>query len=765
MLVAKHFLLKKISVLFSSLLLMGIFASVALPETVEVSRTESETARYQSNLGADNWRKGNLNQAIAAWQKEAEIYHLQGLSELEAEARIKISQGYINLGQFRLAIIELEKNLFLNKDSLILARTWKQLGNAYTRSGEFDKATLAYQRSLKIEPNLSTLNNLVILLQKQKFQAKLQAQSSIKGQESQRYLTKAKSYQIEALKYAESAVSLSQTQPSSSAVRALIEWGKVSPAGLSTEQLERGRRLLENLSSSSTKVFLAINWAKLDSEQTKHWLSEAQEVAKNLGNARAESFALLELGFLAEKSGDLEQALKYAYAAQLKAQSKFAFGSLYRSQWLTGRIYQKIGNQEAAITNYREAIASLDAFNQSFTNINVERRLDFQSQIEPIYRGMLKLLLDAPAPSETNLQEALFVFDKLRLAQLQQYFGDNCLSISREALPLEDALTSKNAVLLNSISLENQTHFILQLPNGTLRHSQVELGQAKMTKIATEWYKHLKQSNTQRFKTKAQDLFEMIVRPFEQELEQINPTTIIFIHDGLLRNLPMAALYDDKKKEFLAEKWASVSSIGLNFRSTASSEKKLEALAFGLSVAREGWSELAYVESEIEKLTTLIGGQKFLNEDFTRDKLAQSLKDERHSLVHLATHGYFGEIAENSFVLAYDKPLSALDLEGYLSQSKTQIELLVLSACETAISSPRSALGLAGVALRGGVRSVLGNFWQVKDDEQVELMNKFYSNLLATNFDKAQAVQRVQIEQIEQKAPPAKWAALNLIEN
>lgn len=745
------------------LLLLLLLSTPGLAEEKPTEKQELETAKVQANIGADNWQKGNLSQAIAAWQKEAEIYHLQGLSEREAEARIKISQGYINLGQFRLAIIELEKNLFLNKEPLILARTWKQLGNAYTRSGEFDKATLAYQKSLKIEPNLSTLNNLVILLQKQKFQAKLQAESSRKGQETQRYLAEAESYQTEAVKYAQEALSLSQTEQSSSAVRALIEWGKVSSTGLSTQQLERGRKLLGSLASSRTQVFLTLNWAKLDYVQTKYWLSQAQEIAKNLGDARAESFALLELGLLAEKSGEYEQALKYAYAAQLKAQSRFAFSSLYRAQWLTGRIYQKIGNKEAAITNYREAIAALDAFNQGFTEIDIERRLDFQSQIEPLYREMLKLLLEESNLSQANLEETIFVVDKLRLAQLQQYFGDNCLSISRESLPIEDVLTDKNAVLINSIILDDRTHFVLQLPDGTLRHSQAEVGEAEITKIANEWYNHLKNADTQRFRTKAQDLYGLIIRPFEAELEQINPSTLIFVHDGLLRNLPMAALHDGEK--FLAQKWASVSSLGLNFQSTASSEKKLEALAFGLGVAREGWSELAYVESEINKLATLIGGHKFLNEDFTRDKLAQSLKDERHSLVHLATHGYFGGIAENSFVLAYDQPLSALDLEDYLSQSKEQIELLVLSACETAISSDRSALGLAGVALRGGVSSVLGNFWQVKDDEQVELMNAFYSNLLVTNFDQAQAVQRVQIAQIEQKAPPAKWAALNLIEN
>ena len=316
-------------------------------------------------------------------------------------------------------------------------------------------------------------------------------------------------------------------------------------------------------------------------------------------------------------------------------------------------------------------------------------------------------------------------------------------------------------MLINSIILDRQTHFILQLPDGTLRHSKAEVEKSAITKTATEWYENLKETKTRRFKAQSQNFYDLILRPFEQELEQINPSTLIFVHDGLLRNLPMAALYDGEK--FLPQKWASVSSLGLNFKSTANKEKRAKAVAFGLGVKKENWSELAYVEQEIDNVANILGGKKFLNEDFTTDNFAQELNQERHSTVHLAAHAYFGGMAENSFILAYDQPLSALDLEDSLSQSKAQIELLVLSGCETAISSDRSALGLAGVALRGRVDSVLGSFWQVQDVDQMELMNAFYSNLQATNFDKAEALQQVQIKQIEQEAHPSNWAALNLI--
>ena len=754
---------------FFSLLLLLLLVIPGRAAEVITAISESETAKYQANLGAYYWQKGNWHQAIEAWSKEAKIYRSQGLAEQEAEAILKISQGYVSLGQLRLAIFYLEKLLSSIKEPSLTARAWEQLGNAHSRSGLLEEATLAYNKSLEIEESLSTLNNLVILFQKKVLHAELQADSSREGDETEEYRYKAESYAVEAVRYAKQALALSESEESLSSLRALIEWGSVSPAGLSAEELDRGRKLLGSLSSSRTKAFLTIKWAKLDSEQVNYWFSQAQEIAEHLGDEFAESYALLELGRMAEKSGNLEQALDYAQAAQLKAQSLFAYRSLYQSHWLAGRIYRQNGNKEAAIANYREAIASLDAFSQGFTKISVERRLDVVTKIEPIYRELLELLLDDSNPAESNLTESLLIFDKLRLVQLQSYFGDNCLEIERKSRSVKDLLASKKAVLINSIVLAHQTHFILQLPDGTLRHSKAELVKAGITEMATDWYKSInskKSLNWQQFTSQGQNLYNLIVRPFEKELEQINPDTIIFVHDGVLRNLPMAALHDGSK--FLAQKWASVSSIGLNFQSTANSEKKLkkrEAVAFGLGVDRDGWSELDKVDEEIEEVVNTLGGKKILDRDFTTENLFKELNRAKYSVVHLATHAYFGGVAENSYILAYDKSVSALELEKLFSQSQEQIELLVFSACETAISSERSALGLAGVALRSGVSSVLGSFWQVQDDKQLELMKAFYSNLQAPNLGLAQALQQVQIEQIQQREHPSEWAALNLIEN
>ena len=746
------------NVLFSGIFLLIFFNSAKATEPPNSSSSQ-ESAKFQGNLGVYYWQKGDWHQAIDAWAKEAEIYRQQGLEDAETEVVLKIAQGYISLGQFRLAIFQLKQLLRADNNPAITAQIWEKLGNAYSRMSKLDEAFLAYKRSQESEESLSTLNNFVRLLQKQVLYAELQSNSSSKDEENQRYLQKAREYNSLARDYAKQALSLSQDQQSSSAVRALIEWYKLSPTQLSVEELNRGRRLLANLDSSRTKVFLAINWAKLDETQVEYWLLQAVDVAQNIGDEFAESYALLELGLLAEKSGNFPQALEYANYAQLKAQSQSAYRSLYESKWLAGRIYRSIGKKEAAILSFRDAVAALDAFNQGLTTISVERRIDFSLKIEPIYRGLLELLLDDNLDlSEANLQEALLVSSKLRLAQLQNYFGDNCFDIKGS---IKSTLTSQNAVSVNSIILEDRTYFILQVPDGTLHYSKSELGKSEINKLATDWYESIKDESNWQYGRKAIDLYNIIIRPFEQKLAATNPTTVIFIHDGVLRNIPMAALYDGDK--FLIEKWAVVSSLSLEFKEKAEREQVSKVAAFGLGVAREGWSALEGVSEEVESVIDIMGGKKFLDKNFTVANFAEQLNQKNYSVLHLASHAYFGGIVENSSILAYDRPISALDLNNYLSQSNSAIVLLVLSACETALGSDYSILGLSGIALRSGVDSVLGTLWEVQDDSQVPLIEDFYSKIREPNFNRASALQQIQIEQIQLQYHPSKWAALNLI--
>ncbi len=72
------------------------------------------------------------------------------------------------------------------------------------------------------------------------------------------------------------------------------------------------------------------------------------------------------------------------------------------------------------------------------------------------------------------------------------------------------------------------------------------------------------------------------------------------------------------------------------------------------------------------------------------------------------------------------------------------LELLFLSACETAAGDQRAALGLAGVALRAGARSVVGSLWPISDVATSDLVARFYDGLKDPSVSRAVALQRAQ---------------------
>ena len=202
-----------------------------------------------------------------------------------------------------------------------------------------------------------------------------------------------------------------------------------------------------------------------------------------------------------------------------------------------------------------------------------------------------------------------------------------------------------------------------------------------------------------------------------------------FVLDGLLRNIPMAALHDGEG--YLIEKYSIALTPGLqllNPQPLAPEERTV--LTAGLSQARAGFSALPNVIRELEE----IGASRvLLNEEFTGDALQKELNQFPFPVIHIATHGQFSSQAEDTFILAYDRKINVKELDALLRNRQEEggnpIELLVFSACETARGDDRAALGLAGVAVRAGARSTLATLWQVNDSSTAELMAKFYREL------------------------------------
>jgi CHAT domain-containing protein len=231
----------------------------------------------------------------------------------------------------------------------------------------------------------------------------------------------------------------------------------------------------------------------------------------------------------------------------------------------------------------------------------------------------------------------------------------------------------------------------------------------------------------------------------------------------------MAALHDGER--FLIESVAVAVTPGLSLTDPQPLDTgSLRLLAAGLAEPVAGYPALPKVAKELATLQALVGGEVLQDARFERERLRREVEVDRPTVVHLATHAEFEGEAAESFLLAHDGPLRLDDLAeviGSRALGGRPLELLVLSACQTAKGDDRAALGLAGVAVRAGARSAVGSLWSIADEATYELVTGFYRQLVEGAPSRAQALRRAQLELLEGErfSHPFFWSPFLLISN
>jgi CHAT domain-containing protein len=191
----------------------------------------------------------------------------------------------------------------------------------------------------------------------------------------------------------------------------------------------------------------------------------------------------------------------------------------------------------------------------------------------------------------------------------------------------------------------------------------------------------------------------------------------------------------------------------------------IDALSDGV----QGFAPLTFVPEEARKLERLYNGPELMNGDFVSKNVDKEFSTDTYSIVHIASHGHFDTDARKTFILTYDGKLSLDELERIIrpSQLKNQpVELLTLSACQTAAGDDRAALGLAGIAVKAGARSALATLWFVNDEASTNLVADFYTHLHGGE-SKAKALQEAQVKLLSDPAyeHPCYWAPYQIIGN
>ena len=232
----------------------------------------------------------------------------------------------------------------------------------------------------------------------------------------------------------------------------------------------------------------------------------------------------------------------------------------------------------------------------------------------------------------------------------------------------------------------------------------------------------------------------------------------------------MSVLYDGQ--QYLIQKYAIALTPGLQLLAPQSLQHRhLKALAAGVSKAHSGFGALVNVESELNQVNAEMSGTKLLNNDFTTTALQLKLNKSIFPVIHLASHGEFSSQADKTFILAWDQKISVKDLTELLQNRDPSpgnvLELLVLSACQTAAGDKHAALGLAGVAARAGARSTLASLWSVEDKSTAFLMTHFYQNIATHHVSKAEALRLAQLDLLNsyEYQKPFYWTPYVLVGN
>ena len=493
---------------------------------------------------------------------------------------------------------------------------------------------------------------------------------------------------------------------------------------------------INSLSPSLRKIYAQVNLADsmLQIPESKSYLSEilniltvAREQAKEINNNRARSYVLGELGRFYGLQQQWNRASKLTQQAILLAQNSQATDIAANWYWQQGRILKARGKTASAISAYEQAVDTLQSLRQDLVAVSPDVRFDYRDEVEPVYRQLVQLLLQGvdslpQASQQDRLRRSREAIESLQLAELENYFRSSCVVYQ----PREIEAIDPQAAVIYSILLEDGLEVILSLPNQPLQHYGNSL-----TSIAKEQiFRDINQTLNPVFLFNevlppAQRLYDWLIRPGKASLKQQGIKTLVFVLDDLLRSIPMSVLHDGEK--YLIEQYDLALTPGLQLLASASDLAELNTLTGGLTQARQGFPPLPAVRQELEQIEELVRTQTLIDDRFTRSDFQTQIDREPFSSIHLATHGQFSSQAEDTFLLTWSDKINVKDLDNLLQQDgDNPIELLVLSACETASGDNRAALGMAGVAVRSGARTTVATLWAVRDDSTAILMSEFY---------------------------------------
>jgi CHAT domain-containing protein/tetratricopeptide (TPR) repeat protein len=707
---------------------------------------------------------GNAQAALEQWEQAEKDYQQAGDRIGQIGTQINQAQALQNLGFYRRAqqqLVDLGQTLIALPDNDVKVTGLQTLGSAWQDSGNSDEAEKSLEKALELARKLGDRSKQSAIL------LNLEQIASQTNDPETAFDDLAEAEKI-------TRNPLEQGQIAVRRLRLMVDYERDDEAIRLAPQVQRQ---ISALPPSRTALYSAINFAasiqRLDNPSQalppqvfNQFMATTVKAAQQIQDQTAEAYALNQWAQQYARHQQWDDAARLANRSLTLARQLNAEDIISQSAWQVGLIQRERGDRAGAIRAYEEAVAALQSIRGDLIASNADAQFSFRESVEPVYRQLVDLLLQEASPSQDALKKARGLIEALQVAELDNFFREACLDKAQQIDQIDPTAT-----VVYPILLPDRLAVILSQAGQPLRYYVTQKPKAEIEQTLSKLVTALSPVTDAAARNQtSKQLYDWLIRPAEADQAFKTTKTLVFVLDGKLRDIPMAALYDGQ--QYLIDKYAITLSPGLQLMSSqALANNAFKAIVGGISESRNGFSALPAVNQEVEKIATVVATSPLLNKAFTNAALSDRVKNDAASVVHLATHGQFSSRLEDTFLLTWDGRMNVKELSELLKthdgNADKAINLLVLSACDTAAGDDRAVLGLAGLAVKSGARSTIASLWPVKDKAAARLMSEFYEQIKKPGMTKAEALRQAQLTMIHKTDfdHPFFWSAFILVGN
>ncbi len=457
----------------------GLVIALVLLLAEAACASELREAEASLRRGLESFERGAFEQAASDWIRAGAAYERQRTRSEQLTARLYLSEAYMALGDYRQAAEGLGVTLDLARqsgDERRMASVLLRLGRAHSAIGPVEIAEAYFRRGLEMARAqqdwalaATLLNDLGAVL------------STVA-----RHPDAVAAYRESAALAARADRPLLRARALTNIAAALLRNGEPRESeGLLDTALDHARNV-----NPSHDVAFTVTTVGLAYRDLRSWLPDASRrlvlkafetlqeaiaIAEKIGDRRMVSYALGHLGVLYEEEGRYQEALQLTRRATFAAQQMNAPASLYRWQWQSGRLLRKLGSTDAAIAAYRRAVATLESVRPELATTYRDPQTSFREALGPLYFELVDLLLQRaaslqkPEEIQPHLRDAQEVVELFKIAELRDYFKDDCVDLAVAKVTRLDVV-SQTAIVVYPILLPDRTELLISLPTGMKRH-------------------------------------------------------------------------------------------------------------------------------------------------------------------------------------------------------------------------------------------------------------------------------------------------------